>query len=333
MLAAPLGWALGENDRKRFAVVLPKPFKPLPLVKGLEKAIAGQGGSGPQRRAAEAPWDAQMAARLPLSILLVEDNPINQQVSLLFLSKLGYRADLAASGLEALEALERRPYDVVLLDVQMPELDGLETARSIRRCELRSFQLALKNQPYLIALTAAATDADRQACRQAGMNDYLSKPLSLPALAEALLRYDAATFDADSVAPLQPPADGQPPFDPTVLERLQADLEPNGARALAGLLDRYVAEAAVQTSALRVSLGASQPEASSQTAHTAKSNAATFGLLRLAHWFREIERLSRGGSLAEAAEALAQAEAAQAEAEPALAAYRARLKVNGEDLL
>jgi PAS domain S-box-containing protein len=325
VLAAPLGWTLPPGVRERFAVVLARPFKPLPLLDGLEKAITGEESSGPQRRAAETHWNVQMAARLPLRILLAEDNPINQQVSLSFLTKLGYRADWAATGLEALEALERRPYDVVLLDVQMPELDGLETARSIRRRQLRSFQLTIQQQPYLIALTAAATEADRQACFQAGMNDYLSKPLSLPALAEALLRSDKAKGDVVPAAPQAAAPNLPQPFDPAILDRLQSDLEPDGASQLARLMDRYTAEAPIQLAALRAKLAAGQTEPLNQLAHAAKSNAAMFGMLRLAHWCREVERLSVAGNLAQAAVALAQAEAAQAEVSPVLAEYRSRL--------
>jgi HPt (histidine-containing phosphotransfer) domain-containing protein len=157
------------------------------------------------------------------------------------------------------------------------------------------------------------------------MNDYLSKPLSLPALAEALQRYGAAPLGASPAASPERPAENARCFDPTVLDRLKADLEPDGARALAGLLDRYVVDVPQQMSALRASLDAGLGEPTSQLAHTAKSNAAMFGLSRLAHWLREVERLSSAGRLAEASEALAQAEAAQAEAQPDLAAYRARL--------
>ena len=107
----------------------------------------------------------------PLHILVTEDNPVNQKVALHLLKRLGYHADLAANGLEALAALTRQDYDVVLMDVHMPEMDGLEATCTIRR------QLPPDRQPTIIALTAAAMREDQDACLAAGMDDYLSKPV------------------------------------------------------------------------------------------------------------------------------------------------------------
>jgi CheY-like chemotaxis protein len=120
-------------------------------------------------------------APFPLHILLAEDNPVNQKVALHLLARIDYRAVTAANGLEALAALRRQPYDVVLMDMQMPEMDGLEATRQIRADKLAA-------QPWIIALTANAAPEDREACVRAGMNDYLSKPLVSERLAEILDR-------------------------------------------------------------------------------------------------------------------------------------------------
>ncbi len=111
----------------------------------------------------------------PLRILLAEDNVVNQKVALHLLSRLGYRADVAGNGLEVLTALDRQVYDVILMDVQMPEMDGLEATRKI-------VSGAFPGQPYIIAMTANAMEGDRQLCLDAGMNDYLSKPIRIDAL-------------------------------------------------------------------------------------------------------------------------------------------------------
>jgi CheY-like chemotaxis protein len=121
-----------------------------------------------------------LAHRHPLSILIAEDHPVNQQVMLVLLSHLGYRADLARDGQEVLDALARQPYDVILMDVQMPEIDGLEVTRRIRR------ELPCDRQPCILATTAHAMPGDRERCFAAGMDGYLSKPLQMSDLAAAL---------------------------------------------------------------------------------------------------------------------------------------------------
>jgi CheY-like chemotaxis protein len=124
------------------------------------------------------PWQARATARSPLRILLAEDEAVNRIVIMGMLQHLGYQADSVNNGIEALQALERQTYDVVLMDVQMPGLDGLEVTRRIRS--------AATNQPHIIALTAHALAGDRERCLAAGMNDYLTKPLGLTAIEHAL---------------------------------------------------------------------------------------------------------------------------------------------------
>lgn len=119
----------------------------------------------------------------PLRLLLAEDNEVNQKVTLRMLNKLGIRADIAANGLEVLQALERQTYDIVLMDIQMPEMDGLEAAKFIRQ------RWPSEEGPHIIALTAHALEGDRQRCLDAGMNDYISKPMRIEELIGALCKY------------------------------------------------------------------------------------------------------------------------------------------------
>ena len=118
----------------------------------------------------------------PERILVAEDNPVNQKVALHLLARLGYRADVAGNGLEVIDALERQPYDIVLMDVQMPEMDGFEATRRLRA------NPPPHGRPWIIALTANALAGDREACVVAGMDDYLSKPMRADDLASALAR-------------------------------------------------------------------------------------------------------------------------------------------------
>lgn len=120
----------------------------------------------------------EFAQHFPLKILVAEDDEMNQQMALMLLKRLGYDADCANNGKEVLEIVSEDKYDVILMDVQMPEMDGLEATRMIRLC--------LNEQPVIIAMTANAMDGDREACLKAGMEDYLAKPVNVEELMQML---------------------------------------------------------------------------------------------------------------------------------------------------
>jgi len=143
-----------------------------------QKAVVKPGTASP----AKPQVDIGLAARHPLRILLAEDNVVNQKLALRQLQQMGYRADLAGNGIEVIECIERQVYDVVLMDVQMPDMDGLEAARRI------TGRLPIGDRPRIIAMTANAMQGDRDMCLAAGMDDYLTKPIRLHQLAEALMR-------------------------------------------------------------------------------------------------------------------------------------------------
>ena len=136
----------------------------------------------PARGPAKPTIDPGLAARHPLRILLAEDNVVNQKLALRLLQQMGYRADLASNGIEAIESIERQPYDVVLMDVQMPEMDGLEASRRI------TAKWPPGERPRIVAMTANAMQGDREECLAAGMDDYVTKPIRVDALVEALLQ-------------------------------------------------------------------------------------------------------------------------------------------------
>ena len=125
--------------------------------------------------------DPEQARRHPLRILLAEDNAVNQKLALRLLAQMGYDADVAANGIEAVDAVERQPYDLVLMDVQMPELDGLEATRRIVA------EVPVERRPWIVAMTANAMDGDREACLEAGMKGYISKPIRIEELVAAVL--------------------------------------------------------------------------------------------------------------------------------------------------
>jgi signal transduction histidine kinase/DNA-binding response OmpR family regulator len=162
---------------KNFSGSFTKPVKKAQLRDALLLALGQRGlPSGPMTRARR----ALLAESYPLRLLLVEDNVVNQKVASHFLGQMGYRRDVAANGVEALQAMERQDYDVILMDIQMPEMDGYEATREIRR------RFTGRRAPQIIALTAGAMEEDREKCLACGMDDYLSKPLRMDEVEEKL---------------------------------------------------------------------------------------------------------------------------------------------------
>jgi CheY-like chemotaxis protein len=160
---------------------LVKPVKQSALLDTLLNVLAGRVSMSPSRAPERPALVPDLASRHPLRILLTEDNPVNQKLALRLLERMGYRASVANNGLEAIAALEAATYDAVLMDVEMPELDGLEATRRIRaRWPGRS--------PHIVAMTANAMAGDREACLAAGMDDYVSKPIRDHELMAALER-------------------------------------------------------------------------------------------------------------------------------------------------
>jgi CheY-like chemotaxis protein/HPt (histidine-containing phosphotransfer) domain-containing protein len=197
-MLSSLGNQESDDRLREFAAFLTKPIKPSQLYNTLNDVLTGEPGKRSQYRPSQPEsdeFDPTMGTRLPLRILLAEDNSINQQLALHTLERLGYRADVAANGLEALDAVQQRHYDVILMDIQMPEMDGLEATRRIRKAEgRRQASCTLHPAPctlhsvYIIAVTANAMHGDRNRCLAAGMDDYISKPFEVRELVAALER-------------------------------------------------------------------------------------------------------------------------------------------------
>jgi len=274
LLLSSLGGA-ADIPPETFAASLTKPVRPSQLYEALLDVV----GAGTEEATPSATGDVgpEVAARHPLRILLVEDNAVNQQLASLLLLKLGYRADVAANGVEALEALERQPYDVVLMDVEMPEMDGLEATRRLRE---RS-----STGPHVIAVTANALQGERERCLSAGMNDYITKPLRLEDLAAALGRSARAEEE------------GSPVVDVDVLRRLAASLGERGGEAVRGLIHTFRTNAPELLASLRRGVEDGDPEAVRVAAHTLKSNAAMFGAAALAEVAWEVEASASAGTL------------------------------------
>ncbi|MBT9312696.1 response regulator [Leptothoe kymatousa] len=186
---------------QEFEVLLHKPIKHIQLFNALNTLLGGQRVTVRKVSAQSTELDAHQGEKHPLRILLAEDNSINQKLATQQLKRISYRADIVGNGLEAIEALERQVYDVVLMDMQMPEMDGITATQKIRQI------FPAKAQPRIIAMTANAMQGDRERCLKAGMDSYISKPVDLEKLALALQQCPSRqgnTPPAETVTPPKP---------------------------------------------------------------------------------------------------------------------------------
>ena len=289
-----------------FSAQLAKPLKASQLYNALLQLLtAGRAG---EEEEVEAVSDGRRA-KSALRILLAEDNSMNQKVALRLLETLGYRADVALNGLEAIAALERKSYDVVLMDVQMPELDGLDATRRIVA------DWPEETRPHIIAMTANALPEDREACFAAGMNDYVAKPIRAEELAAALKRAKRLPGgDADSEDRIDHVS-----LDDGALQNLR-DL--GGEDFLQEVVDAFLADAPEVIATLRRSLDSRNSEELRRAAHTLKSNGATLGADGFAELCRTLEQRAKAGELDGAADLVDRIEREYRPLEEALSGLR-----------
>ena len=225
------------------------------------------------------------AQHKPLRILLAEDNLVNQKLALYVLQKMGYRADVVGNGLEVLSALRRQPYDVVLMDVQMPEMDGLTATRCI--CQSWS----TNSRPRIIAMTANAMQGDREECLEAGMDDYISKPIRVENLVEALRKCQphSDNFNSDSVR-------SNAAIDATVIQAFRVEAGENAAEFLAQLIDCYLEESPRYLQTIEAAVANGHAQAVGRIAHTLKSSSAALGATKITSICQELEAISSSGA-------------------------------------
>ncbi|MBI3931922.1 MAG: GAF domain-containing protein [Acidobacteria bacterium] len=278
------------------AAVLSKPIKPSHLYDALIAVLAGQPAWLRRSSPEITRFDATLGERMPLRILVAEDNAVNQRLALLSLERMGYVADVAANGLEVLAALERRPYDVVLMDVQMPELDGLEATR-----RLRERWGPPGRGPAVIAMTANALEEDRRQCLDAGMDDYLAKPLRVGELQAALMRWglgavrSGATPDAGPAS--RAPRGEAAPFDASVLDELRGLRRKDGRTMLARLLELFREDTPRVVERIEEALARGDAKGVADGAHALKGSALGLGAKGLGRAAEELMRAGRSGSL------------------------------------
>lgn len=249
---------------------------------------------------------AESERRFQKKILLAEDNTVNQRVAVLMLEKLGYRADVVANGEEAVEAMGRIPYDLVLMDCQMPEMDGFEATREIRKRATENDGRSMSDQQGLpiIALTANAMKGDRERCLKSGMNDFISKPIKLEKL-EAILQYwlseerEAGGTDPFSQnAPIAQEehraadvGDAAILDEPTIAEL--RDLAEGDPRFLLDLIEEFVTRSVALVEQIQQAMDQGDLQTLAAAAHTLKGSAKNIGAMRLGEVCSDLEKLGR----------------------------------------
>ena len=285
-----------------FAACITKPIKQNQLHDVLLQVI-----SGPKRivRKVESRnrLDPTLAQRMPLHLLLADDNAVNQKVAIRLFDQMGYHIDLAADGVEAVEAARNHLYDIIFMDVQMPEVDGLEATRRIRDFE----RTHGRRRSTIIAMTASAMLGDREKCIQAGMDDYLSKPVRLESVQSALERWSPGGPRPASAHPPAPapiptptpsqtePADG-PPVD---VERFTEMSGPDEA-SVRELAELYLTQTDEQMKELLAAVQTGAAKEVERVAHKAAGASSTCGMNAVVPALRELERQAREGRLDQA---------------------------------
>jgi CheY-like chemotaxis protein/nitrogen-specific signal transduction histidine kinase len=286
-----------------FASCLTKPIKPLQLQEALIRVISGAKPAA--KKAATTKLDPALANRLPLRVLLCDDNVINQKVALRLMQQMGYKADVAVNGVECLQAIERLPYDIIFMDVQMPEMDGLEATRQIRERQKNPGASGnFKPNIAIVAMTANAMQGDRDKCINAGMDDYLSKPirpedirkiLELWGPKVAAVPVPPAQTPAPAAAPARAAAPATVPLPPPVdMERL-LDFANGDPANLRELVELYIQQTSKQLVQLTSAIGDKNGDSVKRLAHSCSGASSTCGMGGMVPLLRELERQGAEG--------------------------------------
>jgi CheY-like chemotaxis protein/HPt (histidine-containing phosphotransfer) domain-containing protein len=334
IMLTSIGKQKPDNQRVdvKFAACLNKPVKQSQLYNVLLQSLGEQPLIAVPSLRKSLLIDSPQEAR-PLRILLAEDNAVNQKVALLMLQQMGYQADVVDSGLKVLQALQRKQYDVVLMDVQMPEMDGLETSRQICQTWTRPLR------PRIIAMTAHAMQGDRENCIHAGMDDYLTKPIQLEELLQALSKCQPnkaggrgaevnraggageageaggekpllSSLSQERISPLgsfaspASPASPAPPalftsapIDPKALQAIKDMAGEDASEVLSAVIDIYLEETPKLLQAMESAIAQKDAPQLGRAAHTLKSSSATLGAMNLSKLSKELEAIGFAGTI------------------------------------
>ena len=298
VLLMPLGKKNnGEEAHVMFAHTVSKPVKPAQLCAALERALLSP---HIPTRAPEPAKPAALAAQLPLRLLVVDDNAINQKVAVRILQQLGYQSEVAGTGREALDALDRQPFDFIFMDVMMPEMDGLEATRLLRKRQMAGDQKNYQSRIVVVAMTAHAMQGDREKCLAAGMDDYLAKPIRPKDVRDMIERWGGKLMAAPATTESRPPEN--PAAEPPVDMARMTDLTDGNQDQLRELVEMYLKQTHKQFAQMQDAIRDGNADALRRVAHSCAGASATLGMTQLVPKLREMEKLGAGGTLTGAGE-------------------------------
>jgi len=282
-----------EEPHVMFAHSVTKPVRPGQLCAVFERALLNP-RSAPMQEP-QPKIELTMAQRFPLRILLVDDNAINQKVAVRILQQMGYLPAVASNGREAVEFVARREVDMVLMDVMMPEMDGLEATRLIRQRQAAG-DAGFQSRIVVIAMTAHAMQGDREKCIGAGMDDYLSKPVRPKDVRGMIERWGATLATVPLPAAPAPAPDNTADEDPVDMSRIN-DLTDGNLDSLRELMDIFFKQTSGQFFQLRVAISEGNADQVRRVAHSCAGASATLGMVRLVPLVRQLEKLGASGTL------------------------------------
>jgi PAS domain S-box-containing protein len=280
-----------------------KPVKESALHDAMATALSAPASGGQSRSSATRGKDTMTQKALSpwkaARVLVAEDHEVNQKVTVKLLEKLGYRADVAANGREAVEAFERGRYDIILMDCSMPDMDGFDAARAIRTTEAGA-------RTAIIAMTANALEGDRERCIAAGMDDYIAKPVDRSELAHKLARWSTtAMVGVSSLDNPTPPENGIPSIDATRLAELAELSDDDDPQWMNTLITKFLRDSENRLVQLQAAAETGDPGTLKGVAHSLKGSAWNMGAGKMANHAQRLQLIGQSGTLDGAAEAIA----------------------------
>jgi CheY-like chemotaxis protein/HPt (histidine-containing phosphotransfer) domain-containing protein len=299
VLLTPLGKKKRGSEEVRviFAHSVHKPVKPAQLGSALERALLSP--RSPARPPEPVKNERVLAEQMPLRILLVDDNAINQKVAIRILQQFGYQTEVAGNGREALDKLDRQPFDFIFMDVMMPEMDGLEATRLLRKRQMIGGYTNYQSRIVIVAMTAHAMQGDREKCIAAGMDDYLAKPVRPKDVREMIERWGGKIL-LEAKPPAVAPVDGAGTEPPVDMDRMR-DLTDGNADGLRELVEMFLKQTHKQFDQIQAAIRDGKPDEVRRVAHSCAGASATLGMTHLVPKLRDLEKLGASGELPDAA--------------------------------